>query len=92
MCISIALGASTITELTHEFKNYKRGKKGLSVGYLWLRSLLFIAFALVCFLNPERTSETLILAVMTLLYVLFYSILLILYYKMKYKSKKKCPS
>lgn len=50
MGISGALGASTLTELKH-------GKKGMSVTYMWLRSLLFTALATVLFINPTRTGE-----------------------------------
>ena len=91
MGISIALGASTITELKHGFSNYKHGKKGMSVTYMWLRSLLFTALAIVLFINPTRTGETLILAILALWYVIFYGILLVLYYIGDHKSEEVGP-
>ena len=84
MGISGALGASTLTELKH-------GKKGMSVTYMWLRSLLFTALATVLFINPTRTGETLILAILALWYVIFYGILLVLYYKGDHKSEEVGP-
>ena len=88
MGISIALGASTITELKHGFSNYKHGKKGMSVVYMWLRCILFAALATALFLNPNRTGETLILAILSLWYVIFYGVLLVLYYIGDHKSEE----
>ena len=61
MLISIALAGSTITELKHTFEKHKRREKGMSVIYLWLRSVLFSLLALVLFINPNRNAETMIL-------------------------------
>ncbi len=91
MGISVALGASTITELKHGFSNYKHGGKGMSVTYMWLRCLLFAALATVLFLNPTRIRETLILAILSIWYVIFYGILLVLYYIGDHKSEEVGP-
>jgi hypothetical protein len=81
MLISIALAGSTITELKHTFEKHKRREKGMSVIYLWLRSVLFSALALVLFINPNRNAETMILGALSVWYVIFYGILLVLHYK-----------
>ena len=81
MLISIALAGSTITELKHTFEKHKRREKGMSVIYLWLRSVLFSALALVLFINPNRNAETVILGARSVWYVIFYGILLVLHYK-----------
>jgi len=91
MGISVALGASTITELKHGFSNYKHGGKGMNVTYMWLRCLLFAALATVLFLNPTRIRETLILAILSIWYVIFYGILLVLYYIGDHKSEEVGP-
>jgi len=80
MLISIALAGSTITELKHTFEKHKRREKGMSVIYLWLRSVLFSALALVLFINPNRNAETMILGGLSVWYVIFYAILLVLHY------------
>ena len=80
MLISIALAGSMITELKHTFEKHKRREKGMSVIYLWLRSVLFSALALVLFINPNRNAETMILGGLSVWYVIFYGILLVLHY------------
>ena len=80
MLISIALAGSTITELKHTFEKHKRREKVMSVIYLWLRSVLFSALALVLFINPNRNAETMILGGLSVWYVIFYAILLVLHY------------
>jgi hypothetical protein len=80
MIISLSLAGSTITELKHNFEKHKRHEKGMSVIYLWLRSVLFSALVFVLFINPNRNAETMILGGLSVWYVIFYGILLVLHY------------
>ncbi len=85
--ISLALAGSTITELKRAFEKHKTHEKGMSVVYMWLRSLLFSALAAALFLNPKRTPETFILGVLSIWYVIFYGILLVLHYTGSHQIK-----
>lgn len=85
--ISLALAGSTITELKHAFEKHKTREKGMSVIYMWLRSVLFSALAVALFSNPKRTPETLILGFLSIWYVIFYGILLVLHYTGSHQIK-----
>ena len=85
--ISLSLAASTITELKHSFEKHKRREKGMSVIYLWMRSVLFSLLALVLFINPNRNAETMILGGLSVWYIIFYSILLVLHYTGSHRIK-----
>ena len=77
--IALALAGSTLTHLHQAFRSgHKKG--GMSVSYMWMRCVLFVAMAIVLGCDPEGTTQTRILALLSGWYVVFYGILLKLHY------------
>ena len=88
--IALALAGSTFTHLHQAFRfRSSPHQGGMSPSYMWLRSILFVAMTVVLGCDPEGTTQTRILAVLSGWYVIFYGILLKLHYQRRITSGTK---
>lgn len=84
--VALALAGSTVTHLHQAFRVRSSHPTGMSLSYMWLRCVLFLAMAIVLGWDPEGTTQTRILALLSAWYVVFYGILLKLHYRRRKPS------